>query len=110
MDRGEIEFSGKVIKESINVIIDVKFMGESSIERPKPLTIFFENDPVPMTSVTMHLPKLIMEVLSLFPYTDNKMVPWNYNCNYVNELATTNISGIEGMTQSERCYAPDVTP
>ena len=41
MDRGEIEFSGKVIKESINVIIDVKFVGESSIERPKPLTIFF---------------------------------------------------------------------
>ena len=42
MDRGEIEFFEKVIEESVNVITDAKFMGESSSERPKPLTIFFD--------------------------------------------------------------------
>ena len=58
-----------------------------------------------MASIRIHPPKLIVEVPSPFPYTDIKMVPWNYNYNYVNEPATTNISGIRGMTQNERCYA-----
>ena len=54
MDRGEIEFSEKVSEESDNVIIDAKFVGGSSFERPKPLTIFFEDDPVSMSNLTMH--------------------------------------------------------
>ena len=81
MDRGKIEFSGKVIEESNNVITDAKFMRESSFKRPKPLTIFFEDDLDSMTSMTMHLPKLTVEVPSSFLYANNKMVTWNYNCN-----------------------------
>ena len=87
MDQGEI-----------NVITDAMFMGESSSRGLKPLIIFFENVRILVTNMTMHPPKLTVEVLSLFPYSDNKMVPWNYNCNYVNESTTKNISCIEGMT------------
>ena len=106
MDRGEIEFSRKVIDELVNVITDAKFVGESSTRGLKPLTIFFEDDLILVTNMTMRLPKLTVEVLSPFPYTDNKVVAWNYNCNYVNESATPNISGIGGMTRSGRCYVP----
>ena len=49
-----------------------------------------------------------MEVPSLFPYTDNKMVPWSYNCNYVNESVAANILRIEGITRSGRCYATTI--
>ena len=54
--------------------------------------------------MTMHSSKLIVEVLSLFPNRDNKMVPWNYNYNYVNEPVAGNISGIGGIIGSGRCY------
>ena len=54
----------------------------------------------------MHQPKLTVEVLSIFPYMDNKMVPWNYHYNYVNESTMANILGIRGMTWNGRCYAP----
>ena len=92
MDQGEIEFYEKIVEESINVIIDAKFMGESSLERPRPLTIFFEDDSVLIANMTMHSLKLTVEVPSLFPYMDNKMMPWNHNCNYVNEPVAANIS------------------
>ena len=36
------------------------------------------------------------------------MVPWSYHCNYVNESATVNISGIGGMTWSGKCYEPAI--
>ena len=49
MDREEIEFSEKVPEESVNVIIDAKFVEGSSFDGSKPLTIFFEDDSVPMT-------------------------------------------------------------
>ena len=70
------------------------------------MTIFFEDDLVLVSNVMMHQPRLIVEVPSLFSYTDNKMVPCNYNYNYVHKAASANISGIERMTQSGRCYAP----
>ena len=90
VDQKEIEFSGKIMEESINVIT---------------LTIFFEDDSISMTDITMDPPKPTIKVPSLFSYTDNKMVPWNYNYNYVNELATANMLGIKGMTRSGKCYA-----
>ena len=71
MDCGEIEFFEKVVEESINVITDAKFVGKSSLGRPKPLTIFFENDLIPMADMRMHLSKLTVEVTSLFPYMDS---------------------------------------
>ena len=72
---------------------------------PRPLTIFFEDDPIPMIDMRMHQLKLTMEVSSPFPYMDSKMIPWNYNYNYVHEPVAANILGIGGMTRSERCYA-----
>ena len=106
MDQGEIEFSRKVIEESVNVIIDTRFVGESSFEGSKPLTIFFKDDPILVANMTMHSPKLTVGVPSSFPCTGNKMVPWSYNCNCVNESSVANISGIGGMTRNERCNMP----
>ena len=94
----------KVIEESINVITGAEFVGGSSLRGPKLLTIFFEDDLTSVANRMMYQPKLTVEVSSSFPYTDNKMVPLNYNCNYVNESTTTNISGTGGMTRSGRCY------
>ena len=102
MDKREIDFSKKVIKESIKVIIDARFIGESSSIGPKPLTIFFKDDSILVANMVMQPPKLTIEVPSPFPYMDNKMVLWSYNCNYVNESTTTNILGIEGMIGSGR--------
>ena len=100
MDQGEIEFSEKIKEESVNMITDGRFFGEASSKRPRPLTIFFEDDSILTTDMTMDPPKLTIEVPSPFPYTDSKMVPWNYNYkyNYVNELTVASISCIGGMT------------
>ena len=49
MDQGEIEFFEKIVEESINVIIDAKFVGESSLGGSRPLTIFF--DLIPMANI-----------------------------------------------------------
>ena len=54
MKREEIEFFKKVPKESINVITDAKFMGEYSFEGSKHLAIFFEDDLVSKSNITMH--------------------------------------------------------
>ena len=88
------------------MITDAKFIRESSEGKPRPLMIFFEDNLVHVVNENMHLSKLIVEVPSPFPYTDSKMVPWNYHYNYVNEPVVDNISSIGGMTRSGRCYAP----
>ena len=54
-------------EESVNVIIDAKFVEGSSFKGPKPLTIFFEDDSISMSNVTMHQSRLIVEVPSFFP-------------------------------------------
>ena len=106
MDLREIEFFKKIMEESLIVITDARFVGESFLEGSRPFTIFFEDDSDPVVNTMTYPLMLTMEVPSLFPYMDNKMVPWNYNYNYMNEPATANISGIGGMAQSGRCYAP----
>ena len=93
-------------KRIINVITSAEFVEGSSFEGPKFLTFFFEDDLIPMSNMTMHQFRLTVEIPSLFPYTDNKMVPWNYNCNYVDEAISENILGIRGMTRNGRCYVP----
>ena len=98
MDQGEIEFFERIMERSINVITDAKFKGESSEGRHRPLTIFFKDDLIPMANVNVHPSKLIVEVPCSFLYTDSKIIPWSYHCNYVNEPATANISGTGGMT------------
>ena len=79
MDQGETEFFERIMEESVNMIIDARFIGESFSGGSRPLTIFFEYDSVSMANVTMHPSKLTVEVSSPFPYTDNKIVLWNYN-------------------------------
>ena len=79
------------MEESIIVITDAKFVGESSSKGSRSLTIFFDDDLVLVVDMRMHPSKLIVEVQSPFPYMDNKMVPWNYNYNYMNEPTVTNI-------------------
>ena len=63
------------MEESINVITDARFVGESSSKRSRPLTIFFEDDLISEVNITTHLPKLTVKVSSPFLYIDNKMVP-----------------------------------
>ena len=106
MDQGNIEFSRMIKEESINVTTDAKFIRESSEGRPRPLTIFFEDNSILMASVNVHPSKLIVKVSSSFPYTNSKMVPWSYHCNHMNEPTAANISGIGGITRNGRCYAP----
>ena len=98
MDQGEIEFSERIMEESINVITDAKFIGESFEGRPRPLTSFFEDGLVLVDDVKVHLLKVTVKVSSLFLYIDNKMVPWSYHCNYVNEPTAANILGIGSIT------------
>ena len=35
-------------------------------------------------------------------------MPWDYNCNYTYQTATTDLTSIGGITQSGRCYAPNM--
>ena len=90
------------------MITDAKFIGKSFEGRLRPLTIFFEDNLVPMVNVNVHPSNLIVEVPSPFLYMTSKMVSWNYHCNYVNEPTATNISSIRGMTRSGRCYATTI--
>ena len=60
MDRGEIEFSKNIMEESVNVITDARFVSESSSRGPRPLTIFFENDPVLVANMMTYPLKLTM--------------------------------------------------
>ena len=94
------------MEEFVNVITSAKFFEGSSSKVSKLLTIFLEDDSVQVDNMTTHQPKLIVEVPSHFPSNDNKMVPWNYNYNYVHKETMANISGIRGMTRNGRCYAP----
>ena len=62
MNQEKIEFFEKIWEEYVNVITDAKFVGGSSSEGPKPLTILFEDDLVLMSNITMHQPRLTVEV------------------------------------------------
>ena len=98
MNQRDIEFLEKIIEKSVNVITRAEFVGGSFLRGLKPLTIFFEDDLVQVDNMTMHQLQLIVEVSAPFPYKENKMVPWNYNCNYVSETDTNNILGVGSMT------------
>ena len=51
----------------------------------------------------------MVEVLSPFPYKMDKIVPWNYNCSYLNKTVAKDLTGVEGITRSGRCYSPTMT-
>ena len=65
MNQEEIEFFEKIWKEYVNVITDAKFVGGSSSEGPKPLTILFEDDLVLMSNITLFFSKVSLSKFSL---------------------------------------------
>ena len=108
MDRKEIEFS-KSIDPSISVITGTTYSGTPSSTSPRPIIIFHDNeaakDEVPKAST----PVLMVEVPRPFPYESQKVVPWNYNCNYTHQTTVTNLIGVGGINRNECCYAPNMT-
>ena len=108
IDKKEIEFSDKG-EHSIHVITGTTYSSNPSSNGFRPITIFHNNLPVKVE--TSETPKLILviEVPKYFPYTSNKMIPYDYHCNYANEMVTTHLTGVEGITHSERFYLPTIT-
>ena len=51
---------------------------------------------------------LVVEVPRHIPYESQKVVPWDYNCNYTNQTAATDLTSVGGITQSRHFYAPDI--
>ena len=71
MNEGRIEFYGKMEEQAINVLQN---------EVPKPLTILYRGGGQKVTrrSPYFSTPKLVVKVLTHFPYTSDKLVPRNY--------------------------------
>ncbi|XP_040952819.1 uncharacterized protein [Gossypium hirsutum] len=71
----------------------------------RPLVIYYE------TKMEEVKPMVIIEVPSLFPYKDNKAVPWKYDVNIVvpkdekSKAMNEGISGVGHFTRSGRCYS-----
>ena len=104
MDKKEIEFFEKIEEKSINVIVREGYSNTSSSGKAKALTIYYEDKPevARRPTVEISMPKLKVEVPSPFVYKSDKAVPWNYNCSYIIEIATTDLIGVGGITWSGR--------
>ena len=111
MDKKEIEFSEKIKEKFVNVIVGEGYSNTSSSRGPKALTIYYEDElkVARRPTVEISMPKLKVEVPSSFSYKSNKVVPWKYNCNYINETTATDLTGVGGITWSGRCYSPIMT-
>ena len=107
MDKKEIEFS-KSINPSINVITGTTYSGTSSSTGPKSITIFHDNEIAITEMPKVPIPVLVVEVPRPFPYESQKVIPWDYNCNYTHQIAVNDLIGVGGLTRSGRCYAPDM--
>ena len=83
--------------------IDVIFDATSSVQEP--LIIQYEEKPDSTTCIQMHK-TITVEVLGPFPYKNNQVVPWKYEC----QLITNNVASVTtgGITRSGRCYTPYV--
>ena len=81
MDRKEIEFL-ESNDSSINVITGITYSETPSSTGPRPIMIFHDNevakDEMPMVSTSI----LVIEVPRPFLYESQKVMPWDYNCNY----------------------------
>ena len=51
------------------------------------------------------IPILLVEVPKPFLYESQKVVPWDYNCNYTYQIVVNDLIGVGGLTRSGRCYA-----
>ncbi|XP_017428789.2 uncharacterized protein LOC108336853 [Vigna angularis] len=81
--------------------------GESDVTLPEPLVIHFtRTTPV---LVTEGNPSVVILVPTLFPYKNEKVIPWRYGATALDEgeyanPTVENISGIGGMTRSGRIF------
>ena len=88
-------------------------------ETPKPVTIFYRMGGQQTSREMPHFPtpKLVVKVPTLFRYTSNKAVPWNYTSQAIvqelqaateqkQETSVNDIAEMGGMTRNGRCYAP----
>ena len=105
MDRKEIEFS-RPEEQSIDVITGTTYSETLSQNELRPITIFHDNEPAKDKAPKASKPVLIIEVPRHFPYKSKKMVPWDYNYNYTNEVATVDLVRVGGMTRSGHYYSP----
>ena len=108
MDRKEIEFL-KSNDLSIDVIIGTTYLGTLSSAGPKPITIIHDNEAARDGMPKVSTPVLVVEVPRPFPYKSQKVVPWDYDCNYTNQTSTTDLTSVGGITRSEHCYAHNMT-
>ena len=71
MNEGEMEFYGKMEEQNISVL-----KGEA----PKLVTIFYRGGGQQTSRKVPHFPtpRLVVKVPTLFHYTSDKIVPWNY--------------------------------
>ena len=71
MNKGEIEFCGKMEEQNMSVLLE---------EVRKPVTIFYRGGGQQATKEAPRLPtpRLVVKVPAPFRYTSNKVVPWNY--------------------------------
>ena len=110
MDGGKIEFCGRIKEQDVSVLLE---------EVRKPLTVFYRGGGQQAVKETPQAPtlKLVIKVPTPFRYTSDKAVPWNYTSQTVTpvpqavaeqkpEKSINDVTGMEGMTRSERCYAP----
>ena len=106
MDGKKIEFS-KSIDPSIDVITGTTYLGTSSSNGHRAITIFHDNEAAKVEMLEVSAPVLVKKVIDLF-HTNHKTVLWDYNCNYTHQTAATDLTGVGGITRSGRCYAPDM--
>ena len=105
MDRKEIEFFD--FEDSfVNVITGTMYSGAPSLTSSRPITIFDDNETAATELPKVPTPVLLVEVLKPFPYTSQKAVPWDYNCNYTHQTDVNDLTRVGGLTRSGRCYAP----
>ena len=107
MDRKEIEFS-KSNNPSIDVITGTTYSMTLLSTGPRSIIIFHDNEATRDEMPKVSTPVLVVEVPRPFPYKSQKVVPWDYNCNYTDQTTTTDLICVGGITRSRRCYAPDM--
>ena len=86
-------------------------------EAPKPVTIFYEGggQQALAKAPIYPTPRVVTKVPTLFRYTNDKVVPWNYTSQAVvqesqaatkqkQDLSVNDIVGTGGLTRSGRCY------
>ena len=75
---------------------------------PRSITIFHDNEVARDEMLEVLTPVLVIEVPRPFPYESQKVIPWDYNCNYTHQTTVTDLTGVRGIARSGRYYAPNV--